>query len=70
MIRNWAFYIRGKARFIDETLIQIREGVQKSNNVVYACLIFDKMALKRQIDFDGKEGMKRACCYYFFYYII
>lgn len=51
-IRTWASAVDGSAGFTEQAFNQLKEEADKGP--VYVTLIFDEVALKKQIDWDGK----------------
>lgn len=54
-LRQWATSVDGKPGFTEESLIKISNEVSASTGPIFGTLIFDEMAIKKEIAWDGKK---------------
>lgn len=52
-LRRWATRIDGTPGFTEEAFVKLKE----EKSPLFCCLMFDEMAIKKQIDWDGKSSV-------------
>lgn len=54
-LRQWAMSVGGHPGFTEESFAKIASEVEGSTNIIFAALMFDEMAIKKDLVWDGEK---------------